>query len=201
MIYLGISHGLLEAVDRAVLSALRVKGDLARPLGPAWLAETGRDITGLGSNGVLALVVSAASILLIQTRRRLGAATLIVAFIVSEGLCTVLKIVVHRARPDFIPDVPRVFTTSFPSSHAMISAAVLFTLASVSTDGGGDPELRRSCFGIAFVLTGLIGLSRLYLGVHWPSDVCAGWVAGLFCAWACSTGMRTRAPSVQTSER
>lgn len=176
-------HGS-DGIDPRLIILLRLPGDLAVPLGPAWLAETGRDLTGLGSNGVLGLLVFAGCGALFCVGRRRAAATLALASLgalIGNGL---LKLAVHRARPDLIPGRPTVFTTSFPSSHAMLSAAIFFTVAALAAAASASVALRRFVFVMAAVGTGLVGASRVYLGVHWPTDVLGGWAAGLFCAWA-----------------
>lgn len=173
-----------DGIDPRLILMLRLPGNLGVPLGPAWMAETGRDLTGLGSNGVLGLLVLTGCGALLCVRRRRAAATLALASfgaLIGNGL---LKLAVHRARPDLIPGRPTVFTTSFPSSHSMLSAAVFFTVAALVAAASDSIALRRFAFVMAAVGTGLVGASRVYLGVHWPTDVLGGWVAGLFCAWA-----------------
>ncbi|MCW6510518.1 phosphatase PAP2 family protein [Lichenifustis flavocetrariae] len=171
-----------NGLDVAIILSLRTPGYLADPLGPAWLAETGRDLTGLGSNGVMGLVVFtvAGGLLLLHRWQHL------LALVLSSGsalLCNaLLKIAVHRPRPHLVPGTPLVFTTSFPSSHAMLSAATFFTLAGIVAASSTSRSLARFCFVMAGIGTGLIGLSRIYLAVHWPTDVLGGWAGGLFCA-------------------
>lgn len=190
-----IWSGASAQVDQQILLAFRTPGEVAKPLGPAWVAETGRDVTGLGSNGVMALIViTAGGGFLIAARWR-GALTLALAFMSAECACAALKVVAQRTRPDLIPDTPRVFTTSFPSSHAMVSASTLLALAAVAADWAPNPGVRRFGFAMALLGTGMIGVSRVYLGVHWPSDVAAGWVAGLVCFWASRVGVAVCCPA------
>lgn len=184
--YLSLRDGL-NPFDPAIILALRVHDDPAQALGPAWLAESARDLTGLGSNDVAALVVFTACTGLMLARLRRQAALLLVATTSALALNAVLKIAVHRTRPDLVPDAPRVFTTSFPSSHSMVSAAMLFALAAIVASVAHSPALRVFAFVMAGVGTVLVGLSRIYLGVHWPTDVLGGWAGGLFCAWAAVT--------------
>ena len=173
-----------DGIDPRLILLLRLPGQLGTPLGPAWMAETGRDLTGLGSNGVLGLMVLTGCGALIFAGWARAAATLAIASgmaLVGNGL---LKLLVQRARPGLIPNAPQVFTTSFPSSHSMMSAAVFFTAAALVASVSPSAALRRFAFVMAAVATGLVGASRVYLGVHWPTDVLGGWAAGLFCAWA-----------------
>ena len=169
--------------DPLLIQALRAPADPSAPLGPAWLAETGRDLTGLGSNGVQVLLAVALCGGLVLSGRRRHAATLLTAAVLALAGNAVIKVIVQRARPDLVPGMPRVFTTSFPSSHAMVSAATFFTLAAIVAASTGTGALHRFAFAMAALGTGLIGSSRVYLGVHWPTDVLGGWTAGLFCAW------------------
>ena len=169
-------------LDAAIILMLRTPGNRADPIGPPWLAETGRDLTALGSNGVIALVVfTICSGLMLRHRWRDATALLL-----SSGLALVgnaiLKIAVQRPRPHLVPDAPLVFTTSFPSSHAMLSAATFFSLAAIVAACSPSPTLRRFCLVMAGIGTGFVGFSRIYLAVHWPTDVLGGWAGGLFCA-------------------
>jgi len=150
---------------------------------PPWLAETARDLTGLGSNVVLGLVSIIAAGYAALTRRRHDAARLLAAPVGCLLLVGIVKTIVGRARPELPLDGPLVFTSSFPSSHAALSAAVL-------TVGTGilirqQPSRAVTCFIVSAAagLSILIGLSRIYLGLHWLSDVLAGWTLGL--GWGC----------------
>ncbi|MDX7951113.1 phosphatase PAP2 family protein [Lichenihabitans sp. Uapishka_5] len=183
----GLDIGFFEdgpdGLDPRLILALRLPGQPAVSLGPAWMLETGRDFTALGSNGVIGLLVVTAcgAMLCLGHKRRAG--TLAMACVTALMGNGILKLLVHRARPRLIPDAPLVFTTSFPSSHAMMSATAFFTLAALVATTCAPLALRRFAFVMAAVGTGLVGASRVYLGVHWPTDVVGGWLAGLFCAW------------------
>jgi undecaprenyl-diphosphatase len=171
-------------LDPILILLLRAPGNPAAPLGPAWLAETGRDLTGLGSNGVEVLLCFALCGGLMLAGRARHALALLSAMVLALTANAAVKVVVQRARPDLVPGMPRVFTTSFPSSHAMVSAATFFTVAAIVAAATPSAALRRFAFAMAALGTGLIGLSRVYLGVHYPTDVLGGWAAGAFCAWA-----------------
>lgn len=170
--------------DPALILRLRSPGDPAVPLGPAWLAETGRDLTGLGSNGVQVLLTLTLCIGLMLANRRRHAGALLGALLAALAANAGLKSVIQRVRPDLVPGMPRVFTTSFPSSHAMVSAATFLTVAAIVAASTRSKPLCRFAFATAAFGTLMIGLSRVYLGVHWPTDVLGGWSAGAFCAWA-----------------
>jgi undecaprenyl-diphosphatase len=167
----------LNGLDRQILLALRSAADLSDPVGPDWLQRAAVDLTSLGSHAVIALVVlSAAGVLIIQ-RRRPDALWLLAMTAGAMLLNHCLKIFFARARPDVVEHLVTVVTPSFPSGHALLSAAVYLALPALLGREAGAP-VRRVLFGVAVLLTLLIGISRVYLGVHWPSDVLGGWIIG-----------------------
>ncbi|HPX89102.1 MAG TPA: phosphatase PAP2 family protein [Methylophilaceae bacterium] len=147
-----------------------------------WFSEFVRDISGLGGLGVLALLVSASVIFLVISNNRRTAIFVALATISGAVLSSLLKLGFDRPRPDLIPHLTHVYSTSFPSGHAMVSAVVYLTLGALLTRVVSRLWSKFFVMAVAVLLTGLIGLSRLYLGVHWPSDVLAGWAAGA--TWA-----------------
>lgn len=178
-----VGEGSTAALDRKILLALRNPTDLADPIGPPWLEETMRDITGLGSVfTVLFLTCAVAAYLAASGRRRIG---LYVLAAVGSGelVSTVLKVFYHRPRPDLVPHGMEVFTASFPSGHATMSAIAYLTLATLIARVERNRRAKALVLGLGVSLTLLVGISRIYLGVHWPSDVVAGWCIGA--AWAC----------------
>lgn len=168
--------------DRAILLALREPGDLANPIGPTWLAESARDITGLGGHVILGLITLSTIVYLAMTSR--GHAALLVVASIGGGmiLSALLKIGFDRPRPDLVPHAVRVYTASFPSGHAMLSATTYLTLGALLARIHASRRIKLFFLGLAIALTLLIGASRIFLGVHWPSDVLAGWCVGA--AWA-----------------
>lgn len=177
-----VSDGQTYAFDESVLRALRDPADLADPIGPAWLEHVMRDITSLGGFTVVSLVtVVAIGYLLIDGKR--GAA-LFVAVAVAGGvvLSEGLKHVFARPRPELVAHLVEVQTASFPSGHAMLSAVTFLTLGALLARIQSRRRLKAYLISVAILLTLLIGASRIYLGVHWPTDVLAGWCAGA--AWA-----------------
>ena len=168
--------------DEALLLALRSEGNPDDPLGPAWVEEMARDFTALGGTGVLTLITAAAlGYLLLADRRRTALLTLVA---VGGGLLisTLLKAGFDRPRPDLVPHESMVYTASFPSGHSMMAAVTYLTLAAILTRVLSTPLLKAWALLVAAFLTLLVGVSRVYLGVHWPTDVLGGWTAGA--AWA-----------------
>ena len=174
----GETHGL----DQAVLLALRSSQNPADPIGPGWLEEAARDVTALGGHVVLTFVTLATIAYLLMTRK--GHAALLVVAAVGGGmlLSTALKMGFERPRPDLVPHAARVYTASFPSGHAMLSAVTYLTLGALLARVQPSRRLKAYLIGLAVILTVFVGASRVYLGVHWPSDVLAGWCVGA--AWA-----------------
>jgi undecaprenyl-diphosphatase len=177
-----IGAGWLAPLDRALLEALRVPGAPAEPIGPAWLEEAARDITALGGTPILLLLTCAVALQLWingHSRRALFALGAVGG---AQALSELLKALIARPRPDIVPHEVAVYSASFPSGHAMLATAAYFTLAFILATGANRARNRIGLYASAGVLAFLIGASRVYLGVHWPSDVVAGWFAGL--AWA-----------------
>lgn len=171
-----------HSFDRDILLALRMPGDPTTPIGPVWLKEAVRDFTSLGSVVVLIFITAIVIFYLLIVRRI--AASLFVFFAVVGGqtLGSLLKLGIDRTRPDIVPHLTEVHTLSFPSGHAMMSAITYLTLGALLARMLPGYATRIYTLAVAVLLTILVGASRLYLGVHWPSDVLAGWCAGA--AWA-----------------
>lgn len=178
-------EGELKAFDTGILLALRNPADLADPIGPQWLEIAMRDITSLGSVTVLALMVLVVIGYLVLVHKR-GIA-LLVAVSIGGGtiLSSLLKAGYDRPRPDLVAHLVDIQTLSFPSGHAMLSAVTYLTLGVLLARVDGRRIVSVYILTVAVGLTLLVGLSRLYLGVHWPSDVLAGWCAGAAWAMAC----------------
>ena len=181
MVYLVISSPGLE-FERQILLFFRHSTDLSDPIGPLWFEEMMRDMTALGSTLVLSLVsLMSVVYLFIQQNKRL--AWLIVVAISSGMLCSyLLKYGFARPRPELVPHGSYVYTSSFPSGHSMLSALVYFTLAGLFARLQPSAKAKIYWYLSAMLLVLMVGISRLYLGVHWPSDVVAGWSAGVL--WA-----------------
>ncbi len=175
------AHGF----DTAILLAFRVPGDTADPIGPAWVEEAVRDLTALGSVSVLGFVCLSVIGYLLLTGRRPAALFVLVSVAGGQVLSSVLKLGVDRPRPHLVPHLAEVFTLSFPSGHAMLSAVTYLTLGALSARVAPNRATRIYMLSVAVLATVLVGASRVYLGVHWPSDVLAGWCAGASWAMLC----------------
>jgi undecaprenyl-diphosphatase len=190
-----VSEGDTRAVDERILLSLRNPADPTDPLGPLWFEEAARDVTALGSITVLTLMTVVVVCYLLWARFRGHA--LLVAISVGGGALamTLLKRGFERPRPDLVPHLAHVSTASFPSGHAMLSAVVYLTLGALLAQAQARRRLGIYFLAVAILLTIGVGASRVYLGVHWPSDVVAGWCAGtswaLMC-WLIAAWLRAR---------
>lgn len=177
-----VAEGDTRAFDEGLLLALRDPADTAEPIGPAWVEAAFRDITALGGRSVLTAVTLAALGYLLLAGRRTTAA--LVAFAVLGGtlLSTLLKAGFARPRPDLVAHLVEVSSQSFPSGHAMMSTVTWLTLGTLLATAQPTRRLKAYVLGTGIAIALLVGVSRVYLGVHWPTDVLAGWFVGA--AWA-----------------
>jgi undecaprenyl-diphosphatase len=182
-----VSEGDTVAFDTAVTSFFRGGGNPNAPWGPVWLQEAVRDVTGLGSFTILGFVLFATVLYFVLLRRYRTA--LFVGFSVVGGtiLSTGLKVLFDRPRPD-VEAVARVFTASFPSGHATVSAVVYLTLGLLLAEASTARRLKAYFVGLGIFMTLAVGVSRIYLGVHFPTDVLAGWALGGAWALVCWIG-------------
>jgi undecaprenyl-diphosphatase len=140
------------------------------------------DITAMGGYTVLVLM-SAASIGYLALRKRwLSAVLIIISGVGGTVLNHLLKTHFERPRPDLVSHLVEVSTLSFPSGHAMSSAVMYLTLGVLLARSQSSRTLKTYILTLAVIITALVGISRVYLGVHWPTDVIAGWSLGA--AWA-----------------
>ena len=199
-----IREGDTASFDRSILLALRTPADLSVPIGPRWLEGIARDLTALGGATVLTLfTLSVEGYLLLQRKRR-AASFLLGAVLGAAGLSVLLKDFFARPRPEIIPHLAPVFSASFPSGHSMLSTAVYLTLGAMLTRLQSSFLIKAYIQIWALLLASLVGLSRVYLGVHWPTDVLAGWAAGAAWAalcWLVAGALHPHEPREQESHR
>jgi len=175
------THGF----DERILLMLRNPADLSDPIGPAWLEVVVRDISALG--GLLALgllTIAACGYLWLKNKNQLA---LFIAVSVGGGSLanTLLKGFIGRPRPDVVAHGTSAALSSFPSGHAMMSAVVFLTLGALLAFSADERRVKIYILSWSVLLTVLVGFSRVYLGVHWPTDVIAGWIAGAIWATLC----------------
>jgi undecaprenyl-diphosphatase len=187
-----VLEGDTAAFDRRVLLAFRIPGHLNTPIGPRWLMESARDITALGGFTVLTLVSVGAVIVLLTLHRRRQALGFGASVLIAQALSEAIKYVTARPRPELVTHLDLVYSSSFPSGHATMSPVVYLTLAGVLSAGLADRRQKVVLISCAACLVAAIGVSRVYLGVHWPTDVLGGWALGclisLAATWAISRG-------------
>jgi undecaprenyl-diphosphatase len=168
-----------------------------------------RDITALGGTAVLTLMVVFTVGLLLAFRRRLTALFVLIAVLGGWLLADLLKQLIGRPRPEVTEPVLKLIlphSASFPSGHSMISAVVYLTIALLLTGRLRGRRTDAYLVGWSLFLTFLVGISRLYLGVHYFTDVIVGWIVGLSWALACRwvedhwTAIRERAVAVDEEE-
>ena len=177
-----VLEGETHAFDEAILLALRSATDRSDPLGPGWLEELMRDLTALGGVGLLTIITLAVAGFLALDRKTHSALFVLAAVGGGMLLSTLLKMGFDRPRPDLVPHGSIVYTASFPSGHSMLSAVVYLTLGALLARVQPRLVLKLYLIGLAMLITVAVGVSRVYLGVHWPTDVLAGWAVGA--AWA-----------------
>jgi undecaprenyl-diphosphatase len=180
-----VLEGETRRIDEALLRAMRDPADLSDPIGPRWFEEMARDFTALGGLGVLMLLVGAAATYLLLLGKRRGALFILAAVGGGQALSLLFKWGFDRPRPDLVPHGSFVYTASFPSGHSMMAAVTYLTLGALLARMHERAALKAFFLGTAACLTVLVGVSRVYLGVHWPTDVLAGWAAGAVWAIAC----------------
>jgi undecaprenyl-diphosphatase len=178
-----VIDGGTQKIDRTLLLSLRHPD--RTPLGPRFVQESARDITALGSTTLLSLLTVGVCVFLALDGRKHMA--LFMAGSVASGMLlnALLKDIFNRPRPDIVPYTVYVATTSFPSGHSMLSALTYLCLGALLARSQRRTVLKAWFMLSAILITFLVGLSRVYLGVHWPSDVLAGWTAGAVWALIC----------------
>jgi undecaprenyl-diphosphatase len=180
-----VVEGDTQHFDDWAIKALRRNDNPALPIGPTWLHEVGRDMTALGGVAVLGGMTLAVAGYLLMIRKHHAMWLVLVATTGGLVISTLLKWMFSRERPQLVPHLSVVHTSSFPSGHSMLSAVVYLTLGVLLARLVPNRAAKIYFMGLAIFLSFLIGISRVYMGVHYPTDVLAGWTAGLVWATLC----------------
>jgi undecaprenyl-diphosphatase len=186
-----VMEGDTRQFDEWVLGALREPADPGLLRGPKWLASGAQDLTALGSPTVLGLTVLVVTGYLFLHGLYRNGMFIFVASVGGWVLNWLLKAAFARSRPDIVPHLREVMSSSFPSGHALTSAAVYLTLGALLMRIADGRLAKYYCIAIAMLLTFLVGSSRVFLGVHYPTDVVAGWLIGMSWALLCWVVERT----------
>jgi undecaprenyl-diphosphatase len=192
-----VGEGDTTALDRHVLLALRNPADPADPIGSRSFEEAMRDITALGGFTVVTLVTVVGVLAFLIRRRPRHALVLAATVLLAELSNDLAKAFYARPRPDLVPHGSYVYSASFPSGHSALSAATFLTLAVLISSLETRRATKVMVVVLAVLLVVAIGVSRVYLGVHWPSDVLAGWALGAAWALAAWTALRWLSPGVR----
>jgi len=180
-----VIEGNTLAIDQKIVRSIRGAEDVSVPVGPSWLTDAGRDVTALGSYSVVLLLVSLLTGFLLLVNRYQMTLFLVAASVGGIVFSRILKQTFNRPRPEIVPHFVDVSTSSFPSGHAMLSAAVYLSLATLLATTTSRRRLKIYIVGVGILISLLVGVSRVYLGVHYPTDVLAGWCAGTTWALLC----------------
>ena len=182
-----VREGDLQPLEERIMRSLRSPDDLHHLRGPAWLEVVARDLSALGGTTVLTLVTAIALGYLLLLGRRRTALFLALAIGGGTMVSSLLKVAIGRTRPDLLLHLMEATSPSFPSGHSMLSSVVYLTLGALLARLVSRRAQKSFCILTALALSFLVGLSRVFLGVHYPSDVMAGWTAGI--AWSLLCGI------------
>jgi undecaprenyl-diphosphatase len=185
-----LDGGATTAFDERVVRAVRNPLDPERVAGPAAFTEIARDFTALGGGAFLAIVVAGVAVFLFLMRKKHALVAILVATAGGWLLSAVLKNAFERPRPSVVPHLSIVHSSSFPSGHSLLAAVVYLTLASMLVPLVASRALKAYVVVVALFLVVTVGASRVLLGVHYPSDVAAGWLVGAAWALVCGEAMR-----------
>jgi undecaprenyl-diphosphatase len=171
------ADGGAHTLDRQIMLLLR-DASANDPIGPGWFEDVMRDMTGLGGIGV----VVGASLLLagfLWLQRRLkDMAILVFSVVGAQVVSAVSKLLVSRPRPDLVSHEAEIYSASFPSGHTLMATVAWVTFAMLLAADFDSRRARDYVLLVAWIVAAAVGCSRVYLGVHWPSDVLAGWAVG-----------------------
>jgi undecaprenyl-diphosphatase len=185
-----VTEGETQDIDETLLMALREGADTNNPIGPPWLESLMRDFTSLGGAGILAFIVLAITIFYLIQGQYKEMLFLLTAVMGAYLISYLMKDFFGRARPQFVASGTYFSFTSFPSGHALLATTTYLTLGSIVAELMSRNRLKAFVLLLAIFLALVVGFTRVYLGVHWPTDVLAGWVIGSVWAMICWLGLR-----------
>jgi undecaprenyl-diphosphatase len=186
-IYDEVREGETLDFDHRILLLFRDPGAPERPWGPPQVESAVRDVTALGGTPLTVLITLAVAGYLAMARKPGAAGFVLVAILGAMCLSYLGKDLIARPRPELVPHAVVVITNSFPSGHATGAAATYLTLGALMARFEPRRRLKAYLLTLAVIIAVAVGLSRLYLGVHWPTDVLAGWSLGAGWALTCWT--------------
>lgn len=177
-----VMQGDTQTLDERILRSLRNPDDLTDPLGSKRLEEVGRDITALGGYAFLIILLTGVCGFLGLAGRRQMLVFLLISVVGAYLAMMGMKSYYERPRPEIVTHFSHVETSSFPSGHSMMSMVIFLTLGALLARISKRKRLKIFCVSFAVILSLLVGCSRMYVGVHYPTDVLAGWSVGV--VWA-----------------
>ena len=180
-----VIEGDSRQFDETILLSMRTAGDPSDPIGPSWFEEAGRDVTALGSVAALAIFTITMAGYLYFKKQAWVALFVVLAIVSGTAVSTLMKSGFDRPRPELVSHKTQIYTKSFPSGHSAMSSLVFLTLGAVMARAERDRKTKVFLIAVPVVLSLLIGVSRVYMGVHWPTDVLAGWLFGM--TWAAAS--------------
>jgi undecaprenyl-diphosphatase len=187
-----ISEGETGALDRQLIGLLRTSSNGGEPIGPVWFKESMRDVTALGGFTFLSLMTIVAVLSLLLHRKRREGIIIAATAISSQASIEIFKFLYERPRPAPILLQPLASTNSFPSGHTTESTTIFLTVATVIASLEVNDGTKILAYAIAIFAMIAVGFSRVYLGMHWPTDVLGGWVLGTAWALAAWTALRKK---------
>jgi undecaprenyl-diphosphatase len=179
-----VKEGDTSGFDKRIMLSMRHLGDLS-PIGSRSFQEATRDVTALGSVSVLGLVTFTAIVFLILDGKSHMAYFAAASVVGGTVLAELLKDLFNRPRPEIVPHLVYASNSSFPSGHSMMSSVTYLTLAALLARSHERKRIKSFFLLMAALVIGMVGVTRVYLGVHWPTDVLAGWMAGSVWAMLC----------------
>lgn len=170
-----------RSLDEAMLSVFRSSSDRTNPIGSRGVEDISRNVSSLGSNAVLIFVCLIVLAYLLAQGSKKASALVVASIVGSLGISFVLKLFFNRPRPDLFVESVHVTTSAFPSGHAMVSMSVYLLFAALLARLDSRGWVKIFFLASAVIINLVIGITRLHLGTHWPTDVLSGWAIGA--AW------------------